>query len=67
MAKAITHKITTTDKLTLKGKLNVDGTTITITEEKVEIEKKLIDFVQKFADKYVEISITEKSEEDIEE
>jgi hypothetical protein len=66
MAKAISHKITTTDKLTLKGVLNDDATIITVIDEKNEIEKKLEDYLKLFAGKAVEIAIAEKSEEEVE-
>jgi hypothetical protein len=68
MAKSISHKITTTDKLTIKGRLN-DATTIFIVEGEKEnakeVEKNIADYLKIFDGKVVEISITEKSEEDI--
>lgn len=69
MAKAISHKITTTDKLTIKGLLNADSSTIAFTEGEKEnakeVEKNISDYLKLFADKSVEISITEKSEEEV--
>jgi hypothetical protein len=70
MAKSISHKITTTDKLTIKGLLSEDSTTITIVEgekeSKKEVEKKIEDYLKLFAGKGVEITILEKSEEEVE-
>jgi hypothetical protein len=70
MAKSISHKITTTDKLTIKGLLSEEATIITIVEGEKdnmkEVEKKISDYLKLFDGKGVEITITEKSEEDVE-
>lgn len=70
MAKAISHKITTTNKLTLKGLLSEEATIISFTEgekENVkEVKKNISDYLKLFDGKTVEINITEKSEEEVE-
>lgn len=61
MAKSLTYKKTVTEKVTLKGILNEDATIIECDNEKITVQ----DYLDKFASGYVEITIGNKTEEDL--
>lgn len=65
MAKNLTYKKTTTEKVTIKGVLSNDATTITYVEDKLEKTVTLQDYLDKFASMAVEFSIGCKSDEDL--
>lgn len=67
MAKSLSYKKTTTEKVTIKGVLSEDATEITIVEDKVEKKLKIQDYLDKFASMAVEFSIGCKDEEDLSE
>jgi len=62
MAKsAIVHKVTTTEEIKLSGVVSEDGTTMSLDG----VEKKISDFFKKFADKHIDVSMKEKTEEEL--
>jgi len=64
MAKAaIQHKVTTTETIKLSGVVSEDGTTMNLDG----VDKKITEYFLKLAGKCIDVSLTEKSEEDIEE
>lgn len=65
MAKRLTHKRTTTEKVTIKGWLSDDATTVTYDEDKEEKTVTVQDYLNKFASMDVEIVISSKSDEDL--
>lgn len=65
MAKNLTYKKTTTEKVTIKGVLSDDATTITYVEDKAEKTATVQDYLDKFASMAVEFSIGCKSDEDL--
>lgn len=65
MAKNLTYKKTTTEKVTIKGVLSDDATTITYVEDKEEKTATIQDYLNKFASMAVEFSIGCKSDEDL--
>jgi len=69
MAQALTYKRTTTDKLTIKGLLSDDATIVTIKvkENDKEVDKEITikDYFDNFAGEMVEISIGNKTEENL--
>lgn len=65
MAKSLSYKKTTTEKVTIKGVLSDDATEITIVEDKAEKTLKIQDYLNKFASMAVEFSIGCKDEEDL--
>lgn len=68
MAKSkLSFKRSTTDKLSVKGILSEDGTTITYTDENdVDQDVKISDLLNAFINQPVELSITLKNDEDLE-
>lgn len=60
-----TYKKTTEEKVTIKGILSEDATTVTVTEKDGDKEVSVKDYLDKFADGYVEITIKNKSEDDL--
>ena len=62
-----TYKRTLTDKVTIKGILSDDGTTINVTEKDGEKEVTVQDYVDKFKGNYIEITLQTKSENDLSE
>lgn len=65
MAKNLTYKKTTTEKVTIKGVLSDDATNITYVEDKAEKTVTIQDYLNKFASMAVEFSIGCKSDEDL--
>lgn len=65
MAKSLTYKKTTTEKVTIKGVLSADAKTITYVEDKTEKTATIQDYLDKFASMAVEFSIGCKSDEDL--
>lgn len=65
MAKNLTYKKTTTEKVTIKGVLSDDATTITYVEDKAEKTATVQDYLDKFASMAVEFSIGCKSDENL--
>ena len=65
MAKNLTYKKTTTEKVSIKGILSDDAKNITFLEDKVERTVAIQDYLDKFAEMAVEFSIACKSEEDL--
>ena len=65
MAKNLTYKKTTTEKVSIKGTLSADAKNITFLEDKVERTVAIQDYLDKFAEMVVEFSIACKSEEDL--
>lgn len=67
MAKSkLSFKRNITDKLSVKGVLSEDGTTITYTDENdVDQEVKLADLVNAFSNQPIELNISLKSDEDL--
>lgn len=62
MAKnAIVHKVTTTEEIKLSGVVSEDGFTMDLDGE----TKELADFYKKFAGKHIDVSMKEKTEEEI--
>jgi len=62
MAKnAIVHKVTTTEEIKLSGVVSKDGLTMDLDGE----TKQLADFYKKFAGKHIDVSMKEKTEEEI--
>ncbi len=65
MAKKITEKITVNHTVKIEGTLNVDnideGVLLIEVEEEGEIN--LNDYIKKFGDKYITITLTDKTEE----
>lgn len=62
MAKnAIVHKVTTTEEIKLSGIVSEDGLAMDLDGE----TKPLADFYQKFAGKHIDVSMKEKTEEEI--
>ncbi|WP_099467765.1 hypothetical protein [Konateibacter massiliensis] len=62
MAKnAIVHKVTTTEEIKLSGIVSEDGLTMDLDGE----IKHLADFYKKFAGKHIDVSMKEKTEEEI--
>lgn len=68
MAKSkLSFKRSTTDKLSVKGILSEDGTTITYTDENdVDQNVKISDLLNAFINQPVELSISLKNDEDLE-
>ena len=68
MAKSkLSFKRSTTDKLSVKGIISEDGTTITYTDENdVDQDVKISDLVNAFINQPVELSISLKNDEDLE-
>ena len=60
-----TYKRTLTDKVTIKGILSDDGTTINVTEKDGEKEIKVQDYIDKFRGDYLEVTLQTKSENDL--
>lgn len=67
MAKSLTYKKTTTEKVSIKGVLSADAKEITIVEDKEEKVLKIQDYLDKFASMAVEFTIGCKDEEDLSE
>lgn len=67
MAKSkLSFKRNITDKLSIKGILSEDGTTITYTDENdMDQEVKLADLVNAFLNQPIELNISLKSDEDL--
>lgn len=67
MAKSkLSFKRNITDKLSVKGILSEDGTTITYTDENdMDQEVKLADLVNAFSNQPIELTISLKSDEDL--
>lgn len=67
MAKSkLSFKRNITDKLSVKGVLSEDGTTITYTDENdMDQEVKLADLVNAFSNQPIELNISLKSDEDL--
>lgn len=65
MAKNLSYKRTTTEKVSIKGVLSNDATTITYKEDKSEKTVAIQDYLDKFASMAVEFSIGCKSDEDL--
>lgn len=62
MAKqAIVHKITTVEEVKLSGTVSEDGLRMELDGE----EKALCEFYKKFAGKHIDVSMKEKSEEEV--
>lgn len=61
------YKRTTEDKVTIKGVLSEDATTVVVTEKDGDKEIVVKDYIEKFADGYVEITIKNRSENDLNE
>ncbi len=68
MAKSkLSFKRSTTDKLSVKGILSEDGTTITYTDENdVDQDITIADLVNAFVNQPIELSISLKNDEDLE-
>ena len=60
-----TYKRTQEDKVTIKGMLSEDFTTVTVSEKDGDKDVKVADYLSKSADGYVEITIKNKSEDDL--
>lgn len=65
MAKNLTYKKTTTEKVSIKGVLSDDAKSITFIEDKNEKTVAIQDYLDKFASMAVEFSIGSKDEEDL--
>lgn len=65
MAKSLSYKKTTTEKVSIKGVLSDDAKEITIIEDKIEKTLKIQDYLDKFASMTVEFTIGCKNEEDL--
>lgn len=67
MAKSkLSFKRSTTDKLSVKGILSEDGTTITYTDENdVDQDVTIADLVNAFVNQPIELSISLKNDEDL--
>ena len=65
MAKNLTYRRSTTEKVTIKGVLSDDAKTITYVEDKAEKTATIQDYLDKFASMAVEFSIGCKSDEDL--
>lgn len=64
MAKsAIQHKVVTTETIKLSGVVSEDGTTMTLDG----VDKKINEYFIKFSGKHIDVSLSEKTEEEIEE
>ena len=62
----LSFKRTTTDKVTVKGFLSEDGTYITYKDEnKIEQDIKVADVLNAFKNQPIDLSVTLKSEEDL--
>ena len=62
----LSFKRTTTDKVTVKGLLSEDGTYITYKDEnKIEQDIKIVDVLNAFKNQPIDLSVTLKSEEDL--
>lgn len=62
----LSFKRTTTDKVTVKGLLSEDGTYITYKDEnKIEQDIKIADVLNAFKNQPIDLSVTLKSEEDL--
>ena len=62
----LSFKRTTTDKVTVKGLLSEDGTYITYKDEnKIEQDIKISDVLNAFKNQPIDLSVTLKSEEDL--
>lgn len=68
MAKSkLSFKRSTTDKLSVKGILSEDGTTITYTDENdIDQDVTIADLVNAFVNQPIELSISLKNDEDLE-
>ena len=68
MAKSkLSFKRSTTDKLSVKGILPEDGTTITYTDENdIDQDVTIADLVNAFVNQPIELSISLKNDEDLE-
>lgn len=67
MAKSkLSFKRSTTDKLSVKGILSEDGTTITYTDENdIDQDVTIADLVNAFVNQPIELSISLKNDEDL--
>ncbi|HJF39365.1 MAG TPA: hypothetical protein K8V91_00445 [[Clostridium] spiroforme] len=62
----LSFKRITTDKVTVKGLLSEDGTYITYKDEnKIEQDIKIADVLNAFKNQPIDLSVTLKSEEDL--
>ncbi len=59
------YKRTVEDKVTIKGMLSEDASIVTVSEKDDDKEIPVKDYLDKFANGYVEITIKNKSEEDL--
>lgn len=66
MAKNLSYKRTTTEKISIKGILNEDATEITYTDGEIERTVAIKDYLNRFAGGYIEVSLQNKSEQDLE-
>lgn len=63
----LSFKRSTTDKLSVKGILSEDGTTITYTDENdMDQEVTLADLINAFVNQQIELSVSLKTDEDLE-
>ena len=60
-----TYKRTTEDKVTIKGMLSEDATIVTVSDKDEDKDVLVKDYLEKFANGYVEITIKNKSEDDL--
>lgn len=67
MAKTLTHKLTTTETLAIKGVLSGDSKIITYFDEGEEKAAVVDEYLQLFAGQTIDLKITTKLEKDLEE
>ena len=65
MGKCLSYKRTMEDKVVIKGELSKDCTTIHVVDKDFERDVVLKDYLDEFAETYVEITLKNKSEEDL--
>lgn len=63
--KNLSYKKTLTEKIQIKGVLSEDGTKVTVSEKEEVFDITLQDFMSRFLGDYVEITLTNKQEEDL--
>ena len=60
-----TYRKTTEEKVTIKGILSEDASTVIVTEKNGDREVSVQEYLEKFSNGYVEITIKNKSEDDL--
>lgn len=65
MAKTLTHKLTTTETLNIKGILSDDSRTISYFEDGEEKEAIVEEYLKLFAGQTIDLKIATKAEQDL--